>query len=61
MSQDSSASGIGFAPALGLLFIGLKLGHVIEWPWLWVLAPIWIPLAILFVILALACLTYRGH
>lgn len=26
---------------LGLLFIGLKLGGVISWPWVWVLSPIW--------------------
>lgn len=32
---------IGF-PALAITFIVLKLTHVIHWPWLWVLAPIWI-------------------
>lgn len=31
---------------LGLLFIGLKLTHYINWPWLWVLSPFWIPLAL---------------
>ena len=36
--------GLGFAEALTLLFIGLKLCKVIEWPWLWVLSPIWITL-----------------
>lgn len=29
---------IGF---LGVLFVGLKLAHVIEWSWLWVTAPFW--------------------
>lgn len=24
---------------LGLLFLGLKLGHVIDWHWFWVLLP----------------------
>jgi uncharacterized membrane protein len=33
---------IGFFGALGLLFIGLKLAEVIQWSWLWVLAPFWI-------------------
>lgn len=43
MSDDSSrAGGIGFGSALGLLFIGLKLGEVIDWSWWWVLAPFWI-------------------
>ena len=36
--------GLGFAEALTLLFIGLKLCKVIDWPWLWVLSPIWITL-----------------
>ena len=47
MSESSSSSGgIGFTSALAILFIGLKLGGVIAWPWLWVLSPLWIPLAI---------------
>lgn len=29
-----------------IAFIVLKLCHVIEWSWLWVLSPIWIPLAL---------------
>ena len=31
----------GFLPLLGILFIGLKLGKVITWSWLWVLSPLW--------------------
>ncbi len=44
--------GVGFLGLLTLLFIGLKLGGVIEWSWVWVLSPIWIPIAaaILFII-----------
>ena len=37
-----------------LLFVGLKLTGFIDWSWLWVLAPLWIELAIvlaLFVII----------
>lgn len=48
MSNNSSgqSGGIGFTGALAILFIGLKLGDVIDWSWLWVLSPIWIPVAI---------------
>jgi len=35
-----------FLPLLAVLFIGLKLTGYILWSWLWVLAPIWIPLGI---------------
>ena len=36
---------IGFLPALALLFIGLKLGSVIDWSWWLVLLPLWGPVA----------------
>jgi hypothetical protein len=45
-SSSSSSGGIGFTGALTILFIGLKLTHVISWTWLWVLSPIWISLLI---------------
>jgi hypothetical protein len=37
---------IGIAGALGLIFITLQLTGFIAWPWLWVLAPFWLPLVI---------------
>ena len=41
-SSSSSSGGISFTCALTVLFIGLKLTHVINWSWWWVLSPIWI-------------------
>ncbi len=38
--------GTGFCGLLGLLFIALKLCGVIDWSWLWVLAPLWVPVAL---------------
>lgn len=35
-----------------VLFIGLKLGKVIDWSWWWVLSPLWAP----FVLICLAWL-----
>ena len=35
-----------FFELLALLFIGLRLAKVITWLWLWVLAPLWMPLSI---------------
>lgn len=60
----NSTSGIGFGGLLTLLFIGLKLGHVITWSWWWVLSPLWIGLVVLIVffvigILAVAALGLR--
>lgn len=43
MSDNTSKSGgIGFVGLLTILFIGLKLGGVIDWSWFWVLSPLWI-------------------
>lgn len=53
MSERSSGGGIGFTGLLAILFIGLKLGDVITWPWIWVLSPIWIPFVLIIVILML--------
>lgn len=40
-----------FYSLLTVAFIVLKLCHVIEWSWLWVLAPMWIPFVIGVIIL----------
>lgn len=50
-NSSSSSSGIGFCGALCIAFIVMKLCGVINWSWGWILAPLWIPLAILLVIL----------
>lgn len=38
--NQTTYNGIGFFGALTLLFIGLKLGGIIDWSWFWVLSPI---------------------
>lgn len=35
-----------FWTLLAVAFIVLKVTHLIDWPWVWVLAPIWIPTGI---------------
>lgn len=43
MNNEKHASGgIGFIGLLTIAFITLKLTHVINWSWFWVLSPIWI-------------------
>lgn len=49
-SKNNSVSSVGFLDLLGLAFIILKLCKVINWPWVWVLAPIWISLIIIVVL-----------
>lgn len=38
---------------LFLLFLGLKLTGYIAWSWVWVTAPLWIPLALVLIMLAI--------
>ena len=51
-NNNNSAVTVSF-PISGLLtvaFVVLKLCHVIDWSWWWVLSPAWIPIAIVLVI-----------
>jgi len=50
-SSSGSSSGIGLSGLLGTAFTVLKLTGHITWPWIWVTAPFWIPVAILVVAL----------
>ena len=53
MANNTASGGIGFLGLLGLLFIGLKLGHVIGWSWWLVTLPLWGPLVIVVEIIIL--------
>jgi hypothetical protein len=51
-------------PALLILFIGLKLTGYIAWPWLWVTAPVWIPLgaaALFFAVVVIINVAFRAN
>jgi len=61
-SSNTSAGGIGFCGLLAVAFIVLKLCNVIQWSWWWVLAPLWIPAAIVIVlaVIVLICALISG-
>lgn len=52
----STNGGIGFLGALTILFIALKLTHIIDWSWWWVLAPLWIPVAVVLGVIAIVAI-----
>ena len=52
MSTSSSSSGAGLGGLLFVVFLVLKLTDVISWSWWWVTAPLWIPAALVLLILA---------
>lgn len=45
-NQNTNTGGITFVGALGLLFLGLKLAHVISWSWWLVTLPFYGALAL---------------
>lgn len=49
----TSSGGVGFCGLLTVAFIVLRLTGYIDWDWWWVLAPLWIPMLILFVVLVM--------
>ena len=49
-----SSGGIGFGGLLQIAFIVLKLCGVINWKWIWVLAPTWIGLLVAILIIVIA-------
>ena len=49
--MKNTSSGISLCSLLTVLFVGLKLCDKINWSWWWVLAPIWGPFAIAFVVM----------
>ena len=52
-SSSSSSGGIGFTGLRQIVFIMLKLFHIIEWSWWWVLAPAWITVLLLAVVVGI--------
>lgn len=53
-SRGSGVAGIGLCDLLFVVFLVLKLTHVIDWSWWWVTAPLWIPLALVVVVVIIA-------
>ena len=55
MNQTAS-TGTPIVGLLTIVFVVLKLTHVIDWSWWWVLSPLWISLALGLAIWAIVIL-----
>lgn len=42
----ASGSSIGLAGVLTIIFVVAKIGGHIDWNWMWVFAPLWLPVAV---------------
>ena len=52
--SNAGTGGIGVTGLLQVALIVLKLCGVIKWSWLWVLAPSWLTILIVVVLLSVA-------
>ena len=39
-----------------MILIALKISRLLDWPWIWILAPAWIPAAAVLIILPIPAL-----
>lgn len=60
MNRDGRAvGGMTLGGTLTVIFVVLKLVGVIHWSWIWVLCPMWLPAAILGIVLLWVVRKYK--
>lgn len=59
MEKERKSTGVGFSGLLTIAFIVLKLVGVIDWPWIWVLSPLWISFALIVLIVVIVTIISR--
>mgnify|MGYP000119565136 CR=1 FL=1 len=57
MSKEKTAGSSLGGTVLFLIFLVLKLTGTIAWSWWWVTSPLWIPVAIILVVLIIFAIT----
>jgi hypothetical protein len=55
---SNSDTGISLGTVLFIVFLVLKLCGIITWSWWWVTAPIWIPLGLALIFIALLAIIF---
>lgn len=63
MDQKVKRGGMGTLSVLTLILIVLKLTGLIDWSWVWVLSPVWIPglfFAVVFAIILIGGRLKKG-
>ncbi len=57
-TTTAAKGGLSFLEVLLIVFIVLKLCHVISWSWWWVLSPFWIPVAFIIILIIIYTIIY---
>ena len=58
MSNNKQTASFPILSIMFLIFMTLKLTHVIDWSWWWVTAPLWGGFALIFTIFIIALPIY---
>jgi hypothetical protein len=56
--ENKKSTGISISVIVFLIFFVLKMTGYINWSWIWVLSPLWIPFALVFLVIFLG--TFSG-
>ena len=56
--SERLGSGLVTPSLLTLVFVVLKLTHLIDWSWVWVLSPLWISVGLAAIILIFVMIVY---
>ena len=59
--SKASGGGLGIGGVLTIVFIVLKLVGVIDWSWVWVLAPMWICAGVVLLLILCAVIVAVGE
>lgn len=51
----------GFCSLLTITLVMLKLCKIVSWPWIWILAPLWISMLAYVLILVIAVSRFSKH
>ena len=50
-TEKTGMIGTGFFSLMFLMFLGLKISGLIDWDWIWVFAPLWVPALLVLAII----------
>lgn len=56
-NNNRSSGDMGIFTVVGNVFIILKLCKVINWSWIWILSPFWIPIVITIAIIIIGAVS----
>ncbi len=52
-SMENNPSGLSLSLIVFVVFLTLKLSNVIDWSWWWVTSPLWLPFAVVLVVIGI--------